>query len=72
MPMENQLLALFEAWKPSVNSHSKWKAMTDLVCYFIAKGMLTYDTVLDSNTLSAHLSHNANHLIGKLLPTTTW
>ena len=52
MPMDTggvqqQLPAMLQAQKPIDKHNSRWKKLTDAICYFIAKDMMPFDTVND-------------------------
>ena len=45
--VQHSMTAVFQQLSPISRSSSRWKALTDSVCFCIAKDMLPYDTVTD-------------------------
>ena len=45
--VQRLITAVFQQLSPIAHSSSRWKALTDSVCFCIAKDMLPYDTVTD-------------------------
>ena len=46
-PVQQQLPAMFEAQKPITKSDSRWKKLTDSICYFLTKDMMPFHTIND-------------------------